>query len=444
MSRTTFLLALLCMMVSSPIATSEMLTEEDAVRLALARNPSVLAAKQGVNASSAGVWQSISAMLPSANAGYTKMRNNEEITMEFPNPGAAYDSLAPPTIEAVVQPLTTGSYTLEVSQPLFTGGALYQSLQISRDSKSVAELELQATRNQVVLEAREAYYGLIKARGLARLAAETRTMLREDLRMVRRMRELGMIAITDVLGVEVAEAGAEQGLQQAEAGECLALASLNLVIDRDIETPVEPVEPPIDNRLHRPMPVDSCIALALRERPDLAAARRGVKIARRGVKAAAGSLLPSAAVTYQYTRNQEESAFSPSRDSWRIIGSVGWELPLGFGNVARVQEAKAHARQAAHAIRAFEKGVSLEVKATHLAVETAQKAIKVAHRRVRAASENHRAISTRYREGDATNLELLDAHQQRGDAITNQLNTSLDLRLAMARLKFAMGLSPEE
>lgn len=411
---------------------AEFLTEEQAVRLALERNPQVRAAEDRVSYARAGVWEATSNMLPTASASYAKIRNREEIAFEF-------DIGDIPGIEMakqIITPLEMKTFSVDVTQPLFTGGALYQSRKIASRSLEASKSDLDAVRQSVALQAREAYYSLIKAEGFLEIARETLGRIRENKRVVDKMFEVGLVPNSDVLRVDAALAQGEQGSQEAEEGVELARAYLNIVLNRPMGTPVgveRGVEiVPFERSL------EECIEAALRGRPDLRQMELNVEIAKRGVKASMGSLIPSLALVYHYEWSDLATAFAP-QDSWRLMGVVSYDLPLGLGHAARVRGARAQAREAEQGLEQIRDGIELEVKAAWSALSVARKGLRYAESQLVSATENHRVMDRRYREGDVTYLDLLDAETLLTQAKVNHLNTRIDYRLALASLRKAMG-----
>ncbi len=412
-------------------ANAELLTEEAAVRTALERNPQVKAALEGVRGARAARWGAFSEMFPKASVAYAGIRNEEEVVMDFSSMG--FD-MAP----AVVLPLEQRTFTVEVTQPLFAGGSLYQSWRMAVLEKDVAEQDLALARTLVAFQAREAYHGAIRARGYLRIARETLEQLQENKRVVERMYEVGLVPRNDLLRSEVALAKGEQDLQRAHDGVRLAYVGLRVVMDLPANTEVEVADtvdvPPFERRLA------DCLATALITRPDLKAAEKGLDIAGKAVKASVGSLLPRIGAAFQYDWQSEETAFTADKDTWRVVASASFDLPIGLGNVAAVEEARARQLQARQSLRSVRRAVELEIEDAYSQLNVARKGLSLAVRQLESARENHRLVHRRFQEGEATHLDLLDAQTQLTTAKVNDLNTRLDYRRALASLARAMGL----
>jgi len=436
-------LALLAGMLFGSVAEAraELLTEDDAVREALRRNPQVLAAEASLGARAAAVCQATSGYLPEAGATFTRLKNDAEVTLDPSAFGAPAG--IPGTPEAasgaaiVIQPEYSSSFTLDVTQPLFTGGALYQARRIAGAQARAARHDLEATRARVALDAREAYYGIVSVLGLARIARESVDQLRENKRVVDRMFEVGMVPRSDALRIDAGVAEAEQELQRAEDAIGIARAALNAVLNRGIATPVE-----VSEEIPQPefgLSLEECRARALAQRPDLHSIEANVESAERGVKATAASLLPTVGLLYRYSWNSTPGAFAAGEDSWFVAGTVSYNLPAGLGNVAAVQESRRSARAVREGAQAARQGALVEVETFYAQHQAARKGLTLAERRFAAAEQAYREMSARYSAGDATQLDLLDAQTRLTEAKVNDLTTRIAYRLSLARLARVMG-----
>lgn len=418
------------------------LSEEEAVREALGHNPQVLAAEATLGARSAGVWQASSGFLPQASASFTRLKNDQQVLLD-PSafgppteiPGTPGDASASAPI--VIRPEYSSSFTLDITQPLFAGGSIYQARRIAGAQARAARHDLEATRARVGLDAREAYYGIVASLGLARIARESVDQLRENKRVVDRMFEVGMIPRSDALRIDAGVAEAEQGLQRAEDGVGIARAALNAVLNREIATPVEVSE-------EIPLPefsltLEECRRRALNQRPDLKSLQASVESSERSVKATAGSLLPSVVLLYRYSWESTPGTFSAGEDSWFVAGTVSYSFPLGLGNLAAVQQSRRTARAVREGARTAHNGALVEVETHYAQFQAARKGLTLAERRLAAAEQAYREVSARYSAGDATQLDLLDVQTRLTEAKVNDLTTRIEYRLSLARLARVMG-----
>lgn len=400
--------------------TPAVLTEDDVVREALVRNPEILSAAALWDAQKAGNWEATSNMLPHAVGAFNTRRNDKEI---------AFDGL-------VVQPKTQSTWTFDVTQPVFRGGTLWQAKKIAGLNRDAAESDLSATRGMVSLRAREAVYELVQSQGEVQIAEETLAQLQENKRVVDRMFEVGSAPRADVLRIDASLAAGEQALVTAQTRVRLSQATINVVMNRDLATPVQ-----ISEGMELPdfdLSLEAARDRARTSRPELRAIDLRADAADRSVTAARGSLLPTVGAQFHYQKDETDLAFS-STESWWIGGVAQLEIPLGLGNFARVQRAKANAASARRGQESSINGVLLEVEAAYSQYEVAKEGLDLAARQLAAAEESYRQVQVRYRNGEAAQVDLLDAQTRLTTAKVNQLNQRVGFRRAVARMHRAMG-----
>ena len=79
------------------------------------------------------------------------------------------------------------------------------------------------------------------------------------------------------------------------------------------------------------------------------------------------------------------------------------------------------------------------MRARVLELDASKEAATVADDEIRAAAETERVVSKRYRQGVATNTEVLDAQLARLQAELDRTRAIANVRLAEARLERALG-----
>jgi len=410
-------------------AQSGTLREDEVVRLALERHPELLEVEAAVDAQRSALKVASSDLLPVASLGYTLLRNDEETTIPF--------SVAGSPSAITVQPETNARLTFDLTQPIFRGGALLQGRKGARFNLDAAGEDLSAMRVALELRARETVYDLLLAEGRLDIAKENLDQLRESERVVTRRFEVGAAPRSDLLRIQASVAEGEQALLQAENDLELGRVRLNNVISSPLHDAIEIAEDPELPQFD--LTLEVCIDRALGERPELRALalRRDAADATR--RAATGALLPSVSAQFHYERDSDPGAFAAGDDSWYVAGVARFDWPIGMGNIGRVQQARAAVRATEHRLDATEKRVLLEVEAAYRALEVAQKGIELSARQFSAAEESFRQTEVRYRNGDAAQVDFLDAQARLTGAKVNQLEKRLNLRRAVSRLRAAMG-----
>ena len=409
---------------------AELIDCSDAITRALKNNPQHQKVKTDRNIANLQNWTSISNRLPALTTGYNRIRNNAEI-------GFYMDS----TTFVIVQPLEMGQMSVDVSWPLFTGGSLLSAQQISSKSVKASHMFVNESRENTKLETITAYYDVIKMNGVLSISKSAKELVNENLKMVNRMYEIGLVQKKDILRAEVSSMEIDQQIQQAEQGVQLSKMNLNMVMGEPLESNFELIETIPQVQLEYTL--DELLNHANNNRPALQSARVGTDIAELGIKAARGSFVPSVAGVFHWQKDTESSILSGGNQSWRAVVNVSLEIPFGFSNSAKYQIAKAQARQSKYSLIEAENGVNMEVKANYLQFQLAESSLELANKQSSIAEDNYNEVVAGFELGESNQLELIDARNTLYNAQINQVNMLIDHAVSYYRLLVSAGYSIE-
>ena len=118
---------------------------------------------------------------------------------------------------------------------------------------------------------------------------------------------------------------------------------------------------------------------------------------------------------------------------------LSWNLFDGWRTRAQISKSKSQMRQADIAYDNLRDLIELEVRSAYLDFQSAQEKLKSQEMNVEHAEEGLRIANERYRQGMATNLEVMDAQLALTTARTNRIQALYELNVSAAKLKKAMG-----
>jgi outer membrane protein len=431
----------------NPLMVGSPLTLEESIEIALEKNPTLKGAQGAIKEAKYRRLGAVSDFLPQVDTQYSYTRLDEAPTYTTP---ASSFYIPPPVDTTVTIPaheMQVGNrdfYTWQssVTQPVFTGGALTNNYLLADLGVDMARVEFERTKLDLILNVKEAYYGVLTAEKGVEVAEQTVEQLESNLNMAQAFFDVGMTAKNDLLQVEVSMAQARQYLITAQNGLEVARAAFNTLLRRDINEDVNLVE--ILEYVPTVVDVDRLTEEAYQERPEIKAAGLGIKSAKRGVGLAASGLFPQASIVFNYERQGDDyrvngSRFEPDPDSWSVMGVARWKVWDWGKTVWGVGESKAKVFQAECALEEIMDGVRLDVKQASLSVIEAEKNIQVAETAVSQAEENFRINEERYKGQVATSTDVLDALTLLVQAKTNYYRALSDYNIAKARLARATG-----
>lgn len=417
--------------------TAGRLTLQESIDTALKQSVTIHASKEGVAGAEAQRKEAMKAFLPKFGTTYSYTRLSETPTFNFP--------AVPPFIPAQTFPAGTKdnyTWTLEVKQPIFTGGSLLANYRINRIGADIARQEETASIQDVILDAKTSYFNILKAERILDVARQSVEQLQAHRDTAQSFFDVGIIPKNDLLYAEVQLANGHQYLVRADNGVALAKSKFNTVLRRDINTPVE-VE---DIMTYKPFEetLDDCLAMAMKNRAEIEEYGLRVEQAENAVKLARSGYFPFVSAIGNYSRYGDKADVSGSqfkdRESWYLMAAANWDFWEWGRTGNRVDYSRTRVNQAQDVLINLRDQITLEVKSAYLLLREAEKQIKVTEKAIEQAEENYRISEERYREQVATSTDVLDAQTLLTKAKSDYHNALGDYNISQARLQRAMGV----
>jgi outer membrane protein TolC len=402
--------AVVLFLVCGPIAGQEgeprslQLTIDEALAGALVNDRSLAAGRSLTDAASHARAAAELARLPQLTIEGRYARIEEQDPPEVDIPGA------PISIGTSFDDAT--AFDLSVAQPLYLGGALSARVAQSTALFDAETLEQDRRRRLVSLEIRRAYWRLLEADLRRDAFRERLDQVSANLRTMEERFSEGLVTRNEVLTVEMRLARAELDLINAENALALASADVAMRIGVDADTRIVVASELPDRPVSVPE-LETFVASALADRPDLAAMRRRTAAQDAAVVLARSELLPEVYVTGRYTYARPNDALFPPpdrfEDSWQI-GVLG-RISLGSApsSVSRTREASSRRDAHVEEVAALENRIRLAVRGAYLSWESSGQQVRLGRTMVRQAEENLANTAVRVEAGAALNEDLLDA-----------------------------------
>jgi outer membrane protein TolC len=397
-------------------APSVRLTLDEALSRAAEANHDLAAARAKLQQARQGTWKAWSGYLPQVT-----LTGTYTLTDEVAAPGFG-----------VLQPERSGSGTIKGTQALFVP-MLWGMINAATHGVNAAEASVEAARREILFGVSQLFYGtasLKKVADVQQRLFETAKKHEKDADVRYRA---GTIPKVGLLRAQIERAKAEQDLLRSRNGyESMRLA-LATALDRpaDFEV-VDPSEPAL------PSDLSALEEQALRDRPDVKAAREAEAAARGARGGTAGKYLPSIVLFAQYSRTDPHGLITP--EETRAAGlALNWNVFDGGLREAELREANAKVAEMEEARKGAEAKARLEVKQAALDLQSAKANAQKASEQRDLARENQRLIDVSYAAGAATALEQADAQTALSGAEVAAEAEALNAKLAALRLLKSAG-----
>lgn len=380
-----------------------------------------IAAAEALKKSSRG------AFLPSFNVAYQYERYDEELAS---------------ALFGVTRPQDHFTFSATVNQALFMGFAILNQYKIAGLGLDVAELGERLVRREIILEAKKAYFTVLKTQKLLNVTKGTVTQITAHKDVAKSFYEVGMTPLNDYLQAQVELANAEQGLVVAQNNLELAQAGFNTLLRRSLSEPVLIQDILTYTPFHYGW--DECFIEALENRTEIEIADLDVDIAEKKVNLTQKDFLPTLNLKGTYFEIGNDWDLTGARgisdpDGWSLTATAQWTLWEGGKSYYGRKEKRHRLSQAKQKKQDLLDRIRLEVKQAYLKTRESEKNIIAVQKAIEQAKENFRINQERYKEQVATSTDVLDAQTLLFRTMTNYYNALYDFKIAKATLYRAMG-----
>ena len=399
------------------VNAQEMLSLDDALRLALQNNGLARAALAETDAADARLAAARANLYPSIDLSSSTTRTRIE------GGGAIADT-------------TQRQNGFGLEWLLLDNGQ--RELRI-RQSSRTAEATRQSTREtlrRVLFQTARAYYEVLRRKELLQVADTAVRRAETLLQVAKAQAEVGVAPQKDVLQAEADLANAR--VQQIQARNALRLAETDLkrLIGWDAQKPLPALTAPDAPPTPDPaLSVEQLWQRARLQRPDLRDAELRLQISRLGLEAARLNSLLRLQISARGFREYEPN--SRTQGSLSIVASY----PLFDGGLTRaaLREAEASLQSAQFRLQQAERDAYAEVESALLSVREASERLEASRIAVAAAQRNFDAAQESLREGVGTIVEVLTAQLALITAETNLVQATYDAAVAELQLRVATG-----
>jgi outer membrane protein len=327
-----------------------------------------------------------------------------------------------------------GTVGLALSYLVLDLGGRSGGIRAAKEQAIAAGMTHNATVQNVIAQAEQAYFGYMSGLAVAEAAKSSVDEARANLDAAQSRQRVGLATIADELQARTALSQAQLALETAQGNLQAARATLAVAMGLPANVPFD-VQPHNDTIQVGVVAqnVDSLVAEAVHQRPDLAAALALARSSHADVGRTRAGGLPSISLNANGGRQYSDvSAFAG--DSYTL--SLTLQVPLfsGFSQRYSVLEAQAQAAAADAAATGLRQQVVQQVVTSYYALQTAYERVRTADDLLASAQQSEQVARARYREGVGTILDLLTAQSALADARSQQAQSRWVWEAALAQL----------
>jgi outer membrane protein len=406
---------------------------DEAVKTAEAQQPTARQAAAQTEAARARVLQARAPFLPQVSgvAAYTRQTGNYA-----PRPG----SVPSGTTVGASNSLTTYNYFnfgLTATQLIYDFGQTAGKWRASQASAEAQAQTERATRLQVVLTARTAFFSARAQRSLVQVAREQLENQERHLAQVEGFVQVGTKPEIDLAQARADRANARVTLINAENSYDLSKAQLNQAMGVEGGTTYEVADQTLPAVEGEGAATDSLVAEALKARPEFAAIDQQVRAQEQTVRAARGAYWPTLGLATSLTDAGHK--IDNMAWNWNATLTLSWNLFSGLQTQGAVREAAANLEALRAQRDALRLQVRVEVEQARLGVRAARAALGAADESLENSRLRLKLAEGRYQTGVGNIIELGDAQVALTNSAAQKVTAEFNLASARAQLIKALG-----
>ena len=362
-----------------------MISMDDAVRIALAYNQSLRAQRFNIDQNKA-----------------------EEITAALkPNPTftTLVDTIplfSPQTIR-----FNTQIYSEALAYTYERGGKREKRLTVAKDNTDVTAKTVTDNERQLRYQVVQAFINVLLAKSVLQLAKEDLANFSQEVDLNHARLVAGDLAEGDYLKISLQKLQFEQDVSSAELSLVQARATLRQLLGYQSVTDDFDITGTLAHK-KQVVQLAELERQALSVRPDLLAARSGVKVASDTVSLAFGNR----AKDWTWATDYTYQSIGPNGTGNAVGFSLSFDLPIHDRNQGEIARSQAGVRQAIETEASSEVGVQTDVVNAYYGLQTNEQIVSLYESGYLDQATQSRDITTyAYGRGAATVLDVLDAER---------------------------------
>lgn len=330
--------------------------------------------------------------------------------------------------------ITPSLLSLEVVQPLFTGGALSAGVAGAQADRRRAEAGLRRAQADLTLSVVQAYARVQVAEQMTATARRLAALMAELARQSGERFEAGEIARSDYAQATSrrAQALAERAAAEAEL-ETARAEFIRIVGQAPIDLAPLPVPPaPAET-------FDDFLVRAIAESPEVRAAEQAEAAAVAGLRAARAAFGPTVALSAQASQVRDQFLPGYSNDEWRVGVQGRWVLFDSGSTSASVAERAAGVRAAEAGLRAARDAVEAQALSAWHAAHAARLRQAAAQAALEAGGLSAASVAEEVAAGQRPLVDRLDAETRLADAERARSQADAAVLVMACRLRAIAG-----
>ena len=335
------------------------------------------------------------------------------------------------------------SFTAQVAQVVYAGGAIRSGIRMAELGKEMAELDVEKNRQEVRFLLTGYYLDLCKLENQIEVVRQNIALTQKEIEQMKARREEGTVLQNDITRYELQLQSLELTLTKLTDATTIINHQLVTTLHLPEQTVITPDKHELDTD------INALSAIAAQETWQQTAADNNLGIrqatvatnlAEQKVKQAKAKSLPSIAVVAE---NQLYGPYTQDlipKDCNINVWFVGIGIKYSLGNLWKnkhhIRQARIEQRQSQEALALAREGVENGVQANYTNLLTSYTEVKTQQKQVELALQNYAVVQNRYQHELALLTDMVDASNMKLSAEMALVNARIGMLYNFYKLKY--------
>jgi outer membrane protein len=326
-------------------------------------------------------------------------------------------------------------YALTMSQPIFRGFRVFNSVNVAEANVRAAREQLRITEQTTLLDAVTTYMDVVRDQGILRVRENNVRVLSNELRATQERFAVGEVTKTDVAQAQARRAAAVSALDVAKANLRTSLGNYERIVGHPAHNLFD--QPPIDRLL--PRSIQDAISTGTAQHPTVVQSVYLEQAARHQIDAIRGELLPTVSLDTQYSHRYEPSRQTDQTENTSVTGRLTWQFWNGGEVESRVRQAKHTAVSRLQLIEQNRATVQAGVVQAWSVLQAARSQLISDQQQVESTRTALAGVREEEKVGQRTLLDVLNAEQEALNAEVQLITTKRNLVVASYSVLSSIG-----
>ena len=415
---------------------------------------SVRVSEAALKAADEAVEQARSAMLPNVGLSITGsyIGNATLMTRGFSTSGTSdviVAGLGPQSVSNGKQdtPHWGNSFTAQVSQVIYAGGAISAGIRMAELGRQISELDLRRNQQEVRFLIAGQYLDLCKLRNQQDVVEKNISLTEQVISNMQARLEQGTVLKNDITRYEYQLKSLELTREQLRDAASIINHQIITTLHMPEQTVITPQMQAVDDEITALKAADSeqqWQEMAASNNIGIQQASLAKTISDEKVKAVRAASLPSLALV------AEDNLFGPytndliptnaNVNAWFVGVGLKYNLSSLWNNKHAIRKARREAEQQRESVTLAREGVENGVRACYVNFLTAYKEVETQQKQVQLAEENFSVVQNRYDNQLALLTDMLDASNMKLSAEMSLVNARIALLYSYYKLRYTASM----